>query len=440
MGSWARAFAAFSACCWVGAACAAAGAGAETQTVDVAARLLANSPYKVEIASSDGNKVMVTNALTLERRRLWERRGIAALAFSPDGVWLYAVTKSGEVVAIDSDGGSVTALGKVPVRAGEQVVDAIGTGPADHFAVSVVLAGATGGPLACPHWTSPRRVLLRRPVAGGGTQLEAREGWPDDQRTPRTSVISPNTRWKASIVGPTLVSEARFGGNGGTISKSPLPAGASQIDWMRDSAGMAVLYPRRAASGCPAALGARFFRLEGGAWGEWTLPDSVDVARSQLPWSVAAAAPDGMRWLGVESRGVVLVEPWPRFRPRIALVAPYSEVWPKMRPGVRPLPALSGGVLRLAELLMESGDLDAAEDELQRHAASAPATAVAKVRARLAKLQDVRLRRVQELGLKADDVRSRKGVPLQAPAAAVEDTSEAVEPSDTATATTPAAP
>ncbi len=387
----------------------------------VATRLMANSPYKVEIASSDGSKVLITHALTLERRRLWERPGIGALAFSPDGAWLYAVTHSGEVVAIDSDSGKVTAVGRVPVRAGERVVDASGLGPADHYAISVVIASPGGGPKACPQWTAPRRVVLRRPIAGGGAQLEAREGWPDDQRTARLSAISPNTRHKATLAGPALLSEGRFGAASGPISKAPLPAGAFQIDWMRDSAGLAVFYPRRTPGSCPAALGARFFRHEASGWSEWTLPDGVELARGNLPWSGPAAAPDGMRWLGVEARGVVLVEPSPRFRPKVALVAPPSVVWPKLRPGVRGLPALAGGPLRLAELLMESGDLDAAEDELQRQGPGVTAAALARVRARLAKLQQVRLRRATELGLAADDLRSRKGTPLQATAVADED-------------------
>ncbi len=415
---------------------AAVQAQAEPPKADATARLIQTAPYKVEVASSDGNKVLITNAFTLERRRLWERPGVAALAFSPDGVWLYAVTSGGEAVAIDPDAGKVVPLGKLPIQAGEQVVDAVGVGPTDQYGVAAILAKPQGPVAArgCSNWTAPRRVVLHRGFDGSAPRLEAREGWPDDQRTPRTRSVSPNTKTKVSIVGPALQAEAQFGAGGTTISKTALPVGAFQIDWMRDSQGLALHYPKRAEGACKYRVGTRFYRQDG-AWNEWNLPDGVDTVRGDQPWPTPAAAPDGMRWLGVSVRGVELVEPLPRFRGKVALIAPPSSAWPKLRPGVRALPSLVGGPLRLAELWLETGDLDQAAVEVDRAEKTAPPAATAKLRSRLQKLLEVRARRAQELALPLADLRSNKQAPATPASAPQAPDDDAVEPAAPATPT-----
>lgn len=420
-------------------AAAAAPAVADAQVkADLGSRLVQNAPYKIEVATSDGQKVLITNAFTLERRRLLQRAGIAALGFSPDGTWLYAVTHTGEVEAIDPDSGKTVTLGKVPVQAGERVVDAIGIGPTDQFGVSVVLAKAVGGAATrgCSSWSAPRRVTLHKPFDGGPPRLEAREGWPDDQRTPRVKAVAPNTRLKVSIVGPVLQAEGQFGAAGGQISKTPLPVGAFQLDWMRDSLGVAVLYPKKAAGDCKSRLGMRLYRSDGGAWSEWNVPESLDLLRGDQPWPTVASGPDGMRWVGVDSRGVQLVEPLPRFRGKVALIAPPSVAWPKLRPGVRALPSVVGGALRLGEMLLETGDLDAAEEELARQSGRASPQDVAKFRQRLQKLAEVRSRRAEELAIPLADLRSMKNAPPPAPAATTPTADDdAVEPAAAATPT-----
>lgn len=401
----------------------------------LAARLMQSAPYRVEIASSDGSKLLITNGLTLERRRLLEKKGLTALAFSPDGAWLYAVTSAGEAWAVDPDGGKILLVGTVPVASGDVVVDAMGLGPADQLAVQVVLA--RGGPATkgCANWTAPRRVVLRKGLEPGAqTRMEARPGWPEDRRSPRLAAISPNTRIKAAVIGPILQGEGRFGAASGQISRSALPMGTFAIEWMRDSAGVAVYYPKAAARGCKYRLGLRSFRSDDGkGWTEWTLPDGVELQRGDQPWVDASVAPDGMRWLATDARGVVLVEPLPRFRGKVALVAPTSVIAPKLRPGVRALPSLVGGSLRLAELLLETGDLDAAAAELALQEGKAAPAELVTLRKRLTKLEEVRERRAAELGLSLDDLRSAKGTPVAPARAATAPEDDAVEPAAAAT-------
>jgi hypothetical protein len=106
----------------------------------------------------------------------------------------------------------------------------------------------------------------------------------------------------------------------------------------------------------------------------------------------------------VEPRGVVLVEPSPRFRGPLALIAPPSKLWPKFRPGVRSLPASAQPAQRHAELLLEQGDLDGAT-KLLRGVKESDAKALF---VRLKKLEEVRLRRSEELQLDVAELRSDK--------------------------------
>lgn len=409
----------------------------------LAARLMQSAPYRVEVASSDGTKLLITNGLTLERRRLLEKKGLAALAFSPDGAWVYAVTSTGEAWAVDPDGGKTLLVGTAPVAAGEFVVDAVGLGPVDQLALQIVIAKGIPNAKGCPNWTAPRRVLLRKSLeAGAQTRLEARPGWPEDRRSQRLAAISPNTRVKAAVIGPILQGEGRFGAASGQISRTALPAGTYAVEWMRDSAGVAVYYPKVASKNCKFRLGLRTFRSEDSkGWSEWTLPDPVELVRGDQAWQDASVAPDGMRWLGTDPRGVVLIEPLPRFRGKIALVAPASVTVPKLRPGVRALPSMVGGNLRLAELLLETGDLDAATAELAQQEGKAAPAELATLRKRLTKLEEVRDRRAAELGVSLDDLRSAKGTPVVPAKAATVPDDDAVEPASAATATSgPAEP
>ena len=384
------------------------------QAPDPRLKRLQATPYKIEVATADGAKLLLTDALTLERRKLLDKPGLAAVAFSPGGEWLYAVANDGEVLAVEPDKAKVVTVGRVLVRPGEFIVDAVGLGPADQWALQVLVASAAQQPKAgCALWKMPHRIVMRRGIgASAPATTEVKDGWPDDQRGPRLAAVSPNTRYRAQVVGPVVQAEGRFGAASGQLSRTPLPSNVFALEWMHDSAGLGVLSAKRADGACAARVGLRVLRDDTGkkaGWDEWTLPDSVDLVRGDQPGQNPNLLVDGMRWLGVEARGVVLIEPLPRFRGKLALVAPPSVAWPKVRPGIRPQASISGGNLRLVELMMETGDLDSAEDELAAIGAASRPAEVAKLKARLAKLTDVRARRAPELRLTLDDLRSQRG-------------------------------
>ena len=411
------------------------------QAPDPRLKRLQATPYKIEIATTDGSKLLLTDALTLERRKLLDKPGLAAVAFSPGGEWLYAVGGDGEVIAVEPDKAKTVTVGRVLVRPGEYVVDAVGLGPADQWALQILVAQSNQPPpkSGCAQWKMPHRIVIRRQVGGpAAATTEVKDGWPDDQRGPRLAAVSPNTRYRAQVVGPVVQAEGRFGAPSGQLSRAPLPVNPFAIDWMHDSAGLGVLYAKRPDATCLARVGLRVLRDDGGrkpGWDEWTVPETIELVRGDQPGQSPTLLVDGMRWLGVEPRGVVLVEPVPRFRGKVALVAPPSVGWPKVRPGIRPQASISGGNLRMVELLMETGDLDGAEDELTAVSARAQPAEVAKIRARMAKLADVRNRRAQELGVSLDDLRAKKGLPAPPRALPVED--DAVELPAGATAARP---
>ncbi|MBM4344206.1 MAG: hypothetical protein FJ100_12630 [Deltaproteobacteria bacterium] len=405
-------------------------------------RTLEATPYRLEVATSDGSKVLVTDMLTLERRRVHEAPGLAALAFSPGGQWLYAVGAQGLVTAIDPDKAKASQVAQVAIKPGEAVVDVVGLGPLDQWAVAVVVATGIPSPTGrCTAWRNPRRVVVRKAIDGREPAVvESKDGWPDDQRVPRLAAISPNTRYRAQVMGPVIQNEGRFGAASGQITRTALPTGVFALQWMHDSAGLGVVHAKKPLNGCMARSGLRVLRDDGPAkpgWDEWNLPDAVELVRGDQPWLAPLPTDDAMHWVGVEARGVVLVEPVPRFRGKLALVAPPSALWPKVRPGTRPQASLVGGPARLTELLMETGDLDAAEDELARLEGRTPPAAIAKLRARLDKLVDVRGRRAAELGVALDEMRSKKGLPAPKPLPAKATDTDAVEP---ANAPTPSGP
>lgn len=401
-------------------------------------RAVEATPYRLEIATTDGGKLLITDALTLERRRVLEMAPIGALAFSPGGEWLYAVGQDGEIVAVDPDKAKTAPVAKIALRAGEAVVDAVGLGPADQWALQVVIAQGQPAVKGCAAWKQPRRVAVRRAIgAKEPATQESKDGWPDDQRVPRLAAIAPNTRYRAQVMGPVIQNEGRFGAASGQISRTPLPAGVFALQWMHDSAGLGVVFPKRPDNGCAHRVGLRVLRESAAkkpGWDEWNLPDAIDLVRGDQPWLAPLPTDDAMHWLGVEARGVVLVEPVARFRGKLALVAPPSAAWPKLRPGTRPQASLVGGAARMTELLMETGDLDAAEEELAKLTGKLPPASVAKLRARLDKLIDVRARRAAELGVALDEMRSKKGAPAaKVPVAQPPADDDATEPAKAAT-------
>jgi len=363
--------------------------------------LVKNAPYRVEVATTDGQKVMITNGYTLERRRVFEAPAIAGVAFSPDGAWLYVVTGTGEIVALAADSAKASSLGRVALHPGEVVVEVVGQGSAETQAVTVLL-GEGPAPLvgSCGTWNHPRRASLQRDAAQRAlARAEFRDGWPEPGASEHTAAVSPNTRYRVRINGGNLVAAGRFGAGDVQINRSPVPAGASSLQWMRDSEGVIVASARKPAGACRYRLGLRAYRdTEGsGGWSEWTLPESVEVTRGDVREGLSWA-PDGMRLVGVDSRGVVLVEPAPRHRGQVALIAPPSTWWPRIRPGVRPLApptSAQGSTLRHPELLLEVGDLDAAGKLLAQSREAGPE--LQRLKQRLERLVEVRERRAQEL-------------------------------------------
>lgn len=367
--------------------------------------LIKNAPYRVEVVSTDGQKVLITNAYTLERRRVFEAPAIAGYAFSPDGAWLYVVTGTGEVVAIAADSARASSLGRLALRPGEVVVEVQGQGSLESQAVTVLLGvGEAPGVGACGNWQSPRRASLHRDATQKAlARAEFRDGWPELGGAEHTVSVSPNTKYRITLGGGNLLAAGRFGAGDVQVNRSPVPAGTSSIEWMRDSEGLIATWPRKAQGGCKNRLGLRTYRdNEGhGGWTEWTLPEGVEVARGDLRQGLQWA-PDGMRLIGVDGRGVVLIEPAPRFAGPIARVAPPSKLWPRVRPGVRPLVAGESGTLRHAELLLELGDLDAASKLLGKVKDAPPE--LPRLRQRLDRLAEVRERRAQEGAEPAPDV------------------------------------
>lgn len=395
--------------------------------------LVRNAPYRVEVVTTNGKKVLISNALTLERRRILLAEAILAYAFSPDGAWLYVAQRprpdaDAELVAVDPRTARVERLGGLQLAKGEVVVHLEPHGNAEVLhAIAVIGQGpapAVSGP--CGTWRKQRRVRLKRPAAGGKVRRLEHDGPPEGHMGHRHKTTSPNTKRRAVLEAGRVRVLGRFGGKGKTLADERAPGGAAHLSWMQDSEGLLV-FARDRADGCRHRLAvsalrepepqpdsrrrARWRRLDG--------PDGVQVMRGALPSEEPQVTPDGMRLVGVAADGkVVLLEPWPRFDPgapsptpgdakdgRIpaTAIAPATTLWPVVRPGVRPLGGPQGP-LRHAALLIEQGQLDAGAAQLEalakRHAGQPGVDkAAAQLRARLAKLRRVYARRVPELGL-----------------------------------------
>ena len=405
--------------------------------------LIRNAPYRVEVASSDGQKLTLTNAFTLERRRVLDG-AVAGYAFSADGAWLYVVTGAGDLLAIEPDTAGVDKLGKIALGPDQVVVDVTAGGSATQHDVWVWLAkGAAPAVGTCPSWREPTRIHAKRDATvKGPAKLATEAGWPESGKGGHLSSVSPNTKYRAQLGDGGLTATARFGGGEWKLNRSAIPGGVTDLTWMRDSDGLVATFARKVAPGCKQRPGVRVWRDDDRpnpppGWQEWTSPDGLELARADLK-SGLEWAPDGMRLLGVDARGVVVVEPAPRFRGVLAVVAPPSRLWPKFRPGQRALPASAPSPLRHAEILMELGDLDAAWKLLKvAKEAEAPA-----LWARWRKLDEVRKRRAEEMRVDIAELRSDKSqhsTPKPLPATVIEPVPTDPTPTTAPAAATPAA-
>jgi len=380
--------------------------------------LVQNAPYRIHVASSNGEKVTITDAFTLERRRVFAGGPILGYSFSSDGHWLYVVHGKGLVKAVDVRTARARPLGQARLRAGESVVEVRGHGNRQRPYVTVVIgkgaAASPGG--ACRSIRVKRRLRLQqRP--GKPIQRIVQAGPHELKRRLRRRGTSPNTRMLVELDG-NLMSRARLGSRPGRLNGSSLPPRSAGIVWMRDSRGLFVLAHRRARRGCRYRLTLRSFRQPQNQrpswkrqhdWTTWSLPADVEIVRGDQSHEDPQWAPDGMRMIGHSPAGVVLIEPSPRFRDHVSVIAPPSKLWPVVRPGVRSL-ATGVGSLRMAEILLEQGDLDAAIVAMKAPSkpdqAPPKAGEIARLKKRLNKLQSVRARRAKEFGVPLATLRS----------------------------------
>lgn len=406
--------------------------------------LVQNAPYRIHVASTDGQKVTITDAFTLERRRVFSAGAILGYDFSNDGHFLYVVHDAGLVSSVEVQTAQARRLGRARLKAAESVVEVIGHGNAELEFVTVVVGRGppfrVGGP--CKSVPVVRRVRIRR-EGDGKPRVVVEQGPHDLKPTRRRKATSPNTHFTVELSGRQLISRSRMGSHESRLNGKPLLEGALALQWMRDSRGVLILAPRPPRQGCDQLLGLQSLRQPPAQraswrrqhdWELWTLPADVQVVRGDLPHQNPALAPDGMRLIGHDARGVVLVEPAPRFRGHVALIAPPSTLWPAVRPGVRSLVA-GAGELRMAEIHMEQGDIDAAralisEEKVKSASARSKEVdqAIVRIEARLARLEAVRARRATELGLPPAQLRSEQSIiaeALPAPAPATPATSAA---------------
>ena len=193
---------------------------------------------------------------------------------------------------------------------------------------------------------------------------------------------------------------------------------------MRDSRGLFVLARRKRARGCAHRLTLSSYRQPDSQrpswkrqhdWLAWALPADVEIVRGDLAHEDPQWAPDGMRLIGYGPGGVVLIEPGERFRGHVSVIAPPSKLWPIVRPGVRSL-ATGVGSLRMAEILLEQGDLDAAAAAMAaakaKGGSGSKSSEIKRLRKRLARLEAVRERRAKEFGLPLSALRSGHNQPL----------------------------
>lgn len=358
---------------------------------------------RVEVASSDGTQVLITNAFTLERRKVAELPQVVSLAFAPDGSQLHAVTATGAWHAIDPDKATVRLLGNLPLQDGEVVVHSEG-------------ATVAGGDALIVHVHSGPALVLGQCADAGLRVLQVQRvgsgavsGQPHNPkaRPQRLAAGSPNTRYSAAVQGSNLTLSGHFGAGSGKANTSPVPAGLFRISWLRDSSGLTGLFSRPGKEACKHRLGSRFWLRGSGGWQEWTVPDDAELVRGDIADVEPELAADNQRLIAWTADGIYLAEPVVRFRGHLAKIAPPSVVLPRVRPGLRPLATRLQGFGRLVEHIAEMGDLDLAEAQL----ATLPPTDKQRISlsARVAKLREVRARRAKEWQLAESELRSDKG-------------------------------
>ncbi len=396
--------------------------------------LVANAPYRVQVATSDGRSIRITDAFTLERSRIYQGAPVLGFAFSGDGATLYAVVGGAsdvEVLAIDVGSASQRRLGRLKLSAGEVVAHIEGGGGRGELRAIVSLAAGKatkGGCATYQHW---RRFRFRQ-ADGAETRVESLKGPPDVSSGLRRRAVSPNTRLNVEL-GSTLIAHGRFGSTQHhRLNAGALPADPVGFVWMRDSSGVVVGHKRPTKAGCAHRLGAVAYRqtaAAGPAWQAWEMPSDLEIVRGDLDGDGPQMAEDGMRLLAVGRHGVFLVEPVPRFRGKVSLITPPSTVWPLLRPGVQGL-AQGAGSLRHTEILLEQGDLEGAARQASIGGAGAPAADRQRLIARIAKLRAVRARRAAELGVRECELMAtcvgQAAEPTQGDAAA-EGSAEATE-------------
>ena len=386
--------------------------------------LAQSAPYRVHVATSDGLKVTITDAYTLERWRLFAASAIHGYAFSNDGYWLYIVHDAGVLSSIAVPTGKARKMATLPMAEGEVVVEVRGHGTRGHRFVTVVVARGPKPVLGqpCGKWTRYRRFSVRFKSNRTKATTVIEKGPHDLRRKRRRKGTSANTRYEV-ILGKSLMLNNKIGGGSvGKLNRKALPRGSFAMVWMRDSRGVVVKHGRPAKNGCRYRMGLRSFRQPASQraawkrqqrWPSWTLPADVQLVRGDLSHQDPSWAPDQMRLVGVRRGIPVLIEPVPRHRGHVAPIAPPTTLWPVVRPGVRAL-ASGTGALRHAEILAEQGDLDSARRQLAAARTRIPkpeSSAVAALTKRLAVLEEMRRRRALEFGLPDASMRGRREIP-----------------------------
>lgn len=398
--------------------------------------LAQSAPYRVHIASTDGKKLTITDAYTLERWRIFAAGRIRGFDFSGGGYYLYVVADDGQLTSIVVSSGNAQPMAKLAIAPDEAVIDVLGHGSQGHRFVTVVVGKGPPPTLGqpCARHTRIRRLRVRQKSSWPEAKVIVEQGMHDLRRRGRRKGTSPNTRYEVLLRSDLMLNNKIGGGSVGKLNRARLPRGVVGFHWMRDSRGVVVKATASAANGCKHRLTVASFRQPPGQrkawhrqrnWPSWRAPADVDLVLGAYPHEDLQWTPDDMRLVAVVGGYVALVEPLPRHRGHVAVVAPPTTLWPKVRPGVRGL-ASGTGVLRHAEILAEQGDLDSANEQLAlalKRIAPKPAPAdVARLRKRIRKLAEIRARRAVEFGVAEASLRGDRQLPVDAgPDRAVDD-------------------
>ncbi|HAN30181.1 MAG TPA: hypothetical protein DCQ06_01155 [Myxococcales bacterium] len=365
-------------------------------------QLANNAPYRIHVATSDGSSVKITDAFTLERRKVF-RGSVLGMAFSRDGHWLYVAhsrAKRIHIAAIQVQSAKVRNLGSTRIKSTESLIILRGHGNVDTPHASALIGRGTGWRPGkdCPTWRQIRLVRFRlrrdKPSVTFDTSPKLRRPWFRRSR-------SPNTHFTAELGSNlTLFRHGRGNQKIDKLAGAHHIRGSVALSWMRDSRGMWLMTQRRPEGRCKALRGAITFRLAPGraarfrrSWQRWRVPKDLQLTRGDLAHQPLTVTPDGMRLIAINEAGVFLVEPSPRPASlRYSMIAPPSKIWPVVRPGVRSL-SIGASDHRQLTLLLEQGALKAADALLSQTVDSPTKAALVK---RLNKLRAVRERRVAE--------------------------------------------